>query len=86
MPISLSNQKLQEKIVIDEINTREEATSKALNLARLKMEENLNTKEEIIHQKILSVKEEESKIVYKVFFAVYEDITDYQTIIKDVQE
>ena len=86
LPISFAYQKQQEKIVIDEINTKEEATNKALQLAIKKMEENLEEKEKILYQKILSVREEESKIVCEVFFAVYENMTDYQTINKDVQE
>jgi len=86
LPISFVYQHQQEKIVIDEINTKEEAMYKALELAKKKMNENLEEKEEIIYQKILSAREEESKIVCEVFFTVYENITDYQTINEDVQE
>lgn len=80
IPFSIVKNKEQELIMIDEINTVDEALSKAVALAKKRIEEDLDDNEYIISSKVLSKKIENSKIECVVFFTVYEDITDYQLV------
>lgn len=80
LPLSFVKQKEEEIRIVDEINTEEEATAKALDLAKKRVEEDLTDKEYIISSKVLSSEIKDSKIVCVVFFTVYEDITDYKEV------
>lgn len=80
IPLFLVKQKEEEKIIINEINTIEEATHKAVSLARKRIEEDLSDKEHVISSKVLSRKIKDSKIECVVFFTVYEDITEYKLV------
>ncbi len=83
LPITFYKEKQQETIEIDEINTEDEAISKAENLAKKKMESQLTDKEKIISAKNLKVEVKKSKIELEVFFTVLEDITSYQEIVEE---
>lgn len=80
IPFSIRKTKQQERRVIDEIYTREEATMKALELAKEKLQKRLGVNDEIISQKTLKITEKESKIIVEIFFKVKEDITDTRKI------
>lgn len=77
IPVSFIKQKQEEIIIIDEINTIEQAKDKAVKLAKKRIEEDLTDKEYVISSKVLSENIKESKIECVVFFTVYEDITEY---------
>lgn len=77
LPISFIKQKEEEIKIIDEINTIEDATNKAIKLAKKRIEEDLTDKEYVISSKVLSQEIKDSKIECVVFFTVYEDITEY---------
>lgn len=80
LPLELVYETQREVEKIDKIYTIDEA----INIAREKsikaMESKLNDKEYIISSKDLKVDVKESKIELEMFFAVYENITDYQII------
>lgn len=82
LPIKLVYEKQKEIEIIDQVLTEEEVIDKAIDEARIKMEDDLEEKEYIISQKNLKINIKESKIVLEVFFVVYEDITDYQEIVE----
>ncbi len=83
LPIGLLKEKQAETTEVDEINTEDEAISKASKLATLKVQSQLSDKEKIISQKNLKVEVKESKIELEIFFTVLEDITSYQNIIEE---
>ncbi len=83
LPFAFYKEKQQETIEIDEINTEDEAISKAETMARKKMKSQLSDKEKIISQKNLKVEVKKSKIELEVFFTVLEDITSYQNIVEE---
>ena len=70
----------QKKNLVYEIKTIEEATNKASNLARRRIEEDLTDKEYVISSKLLKREIKDSKIECVVFFTVYEDITEYKIV------
>lgn len=80
LPIGLYKQKQVETINIGGVLTTEEAIDKALELAKEKININLKDGEYIIKSQILKVENKEDKVVLKVFFAVCEDITEYEVI------
>ena len=80
LPIKLSIEYVFEIEKIDDVLTIEEAYSKAMNLAYLKMKENLLEDSKILDQKKLKFVVNNSTIDLDVFFKVYENITSYQTI------
>jgi len=80
LPISLSFNKEYELRVIDEVYTFEEAIDKAVKLAREKLLVKLKEDEKILYEKKLKTTQNNSTIVLKVFFKVYENITAYEEI------
>lgn len=83
LPIGLLKEKQKETKEVDEINTEDEAISKASLLATKKMQSQLSDKEKIISQKNLKVEVKESRIELEIFFTVLEDITSYQNMIEE---
>ena len=80
IPLSLVKINIEEVNLVDEINTIEEATNKAIILARRRIEEDLTDKEYVISSKLLKREIKDSKIECVVFFTVYEDITEYKIV------
>lgn len=80
LPFSLVLQEQKEIITISEVLTEEQAIEKAIEQAKVKMDEKLNTDESIIDYKILKTTVKEDKIILDLFFTVIENITDYQLI------
>lgn len=77
---------MEEQIELDiktEINTYNEAYLKALEVAREKIENNLKEEEYIISENSLKIDVKDSKIVVDMFYAVHEDITNYQEIVEE---
>jgi len=85
LPISFVLQEQKEIVTISSILTEEEAISKAINEAKIKMDEKLKEDESIIDYKILKTSVKEDKIVLDVFFTVLENITGYEEI-KEVDD
>ena len=83
LPISLVYQKQKETEVINEVLTFDEALSKAQDKLTEKVESRLKGEEHIIKSKYLKSSVKETSIEATMFFAVYEDITDYQEITDD---
>ena len=72
--------KQKETKVTDEILTVEEAISKAKQKAEEDIKKNLSKEEYIIRSKYLKSTVKESIVEVEMFFAVYENITDYTEI------
>ena len=80
IPIKLVKQKQKETNVTDQILTVEEAITKAKEKAEEDIKKNLSKDEYIIRSKYLKSTVKESIVEVEMFFAVYEDITDYSEI------
>ena len=80
VPIKLVKQKQKETKVTDQILTVEEAINKAKEKAENDIKKNLSKDEYIIRSKYLKSTVKESIVEVEMFFAVYEDITDYAEI------
>lgn len=80
LPIKLVYQNQQEIVKIKKDYTQPEAIKKANEIAKEKIESKLNDKEYIISQKNLKINTKGSKIIVESFFAVNENITDYEEI------
>lgn len=85
LPIKLSFNNEEELRIVDEVYTFEEATDKAVLLAREKLSSRLNENEKILYEKKLKTKQNNSTIVVTVFFKVYENITSYAQI-EEIEE
>ena len=85
-PIRFVKEKQEEVHTISSIETVEEATLKAVDLATKKIESKLSEKEKILKYKIINREIENNGVTLKVFFSVYEDITDYLEITPYVEE
>ena len=83
IPISITLQNQTEQNAIEQILTKEEALEKAEQLGIEKIKSNLKENEYIINHKILNTNIKENELELNMFFSVYEDITDYETIIKE---
>lgn len=86
LPIKLVKQKQIETIEINEKNNEEQLIKNAVNLAKKKIEENLKEGEYIKDYKILNKTIYTESITLNIFFNVVENITEYQTIEKYVEE
>lgn len=86
LPIKLSFNYEEELKVIDEVYTYEEASEKALFLAREKISKKLDKNEKIIYEKKLKTEQKNSTILLTVFFKVYENITSYEKIVENVEQ
>ena len=80
IPLKLVKQKQKETKVTDQILTVEEAINKAKEKAENNIKKNLSKDEYIIRSKYLKSTVKESIVEVEMFFAVYEDITDYAEI------
>jgi similar to stage IV sporulation protein len=80
LPIALTKQTQIETQEIEEILTVDEAIKKAEIKAIEKMKNNLKENEYIIANKILNTNIKENQLELKMFFSIYENITDYQII------
>ena len=80
IPIKLVKQKQKETKVTNQILTVEEAINKAEEKAENDIKKNLSKDEYIIRSKYLKSTVKESIVEVEMFFAVYEDITDYAEI------
>ena len=80
IPLKLVKQKQKETKVTDQILTVEEAINKAKEKAENDIKKNLSKDEYIIRSKYLKSTVKESIVEVEMFFAVYEDITDYAEI------
>lgn len=80
LPFGLYKQKQVEVVSISEVLTYEQAINKALELSKEKIELNLKEDEYIISTNVLKTNILNDKVEVKVFYAIYEDITDYITI------
>ena len=80
LPITLSKQTQKETKKVSEILTYDEAISKAKQASINYVKERLNKKEYIIRSNYLKSSLNNSTIEVEMFFAVYEDITDYEEI------
>lgn len=78
IPISLVKQHQTETEEIEQILTTDEAIKKAEEKAISKI--NLKENEYIINHKIINTNIKENELELKIFFSVYENITEYQTI------
>ena len=83
LPFSINKTKVLEVKKDTFFYTYQEASDIGLSLAKEKLLNNLNVDSKILLQKKLKLYEENSTIIIEVFFKVYEDITDYQKIVKD---
>ena len=84
LPISLVRQRQTEVSVIDQILTVDEAAILAKEKAVSKISENLDDDEYIMNYKVLSTNVKESELELSVFFSVYENITEYEVIVDDM--
>ena len=83
LPISIVYQKQKEVKIINEVLTFEEALNKAQKKLIEKVKAQLDKDEYIIKSKYLKSKVKDTSVEATMFFAVYEDITDYQVILSD---
>lgn len=83
IPFSLTKQIQTEQEYIEEILTEEEAITKALDKGKKTLEQQLKEDEYIINYKILNTKIKENELELNIFYSVYENITDYQTLTKE---
>ena len=77
LPFYVSIDRQYELKIIDDILTEEEATSKAIEVAKNKLQSGNNRIISIEDVKIVAKDTNESKITLNLFFKVHEDITDY---------
>jgi len=80
LPIKLVHQKQKEVKIISEVLTFDEALIKAQKKLENKMKKNLKEDEYIIRSKYLKSTVKENIVEVEMFFAIYEDITDYKEI------
>ena len=80
LPFSINKTKVSEIYEDTYFYTYDDALNKGLNEAREKLLNDLKGDSKILLQKKLKLYEENSTIVIEVFFKVFEDITDYQSI------
>lgn len=81
LPIKFFKEKQIEVKTISSIQTLEEASLKAIDLAISKIEKRLDEKEEILKYKVIDRKIESNGVTLNIFFSVCEDITDYEKIV-----
>ena len=80
IPLKIVKQKQEETIITDQILTKEQAIIEAQKKAEETIKKTLSKDEYIIRSKYLKSTVKESIVEVEMFFAVYEDITDYAEI------
>ncbi len=83
LPIKLVFERQEEIKIVDQILTEEEAIDKAIEKGIEQINMELNTDEYIIKNKVLKVDIKENVVSVDIFFAIYEDITDYEDIVEE---
>lgn len=86
LPIKLSFNDEEELRVIDEVYTFDEAVDKAIELAKDKLSKKLKNDEKILYEKKLKTTQNNSTIMVRVFFKVYENITSYAKVEETIEE
>lgn len=86
LPFSVTYENQREIKIIDEVYTIDEAIKKAEERGKKEIESKLSDKEKIINSKDLKVDIKDSKIELEIFYAVYEDITEYAKIEELLEE
>lgn len=86
LPISISVTEKEEIEIVDKIYTKDNATVEATNIARNHLKSKLGENIEILYEKSLKITEEDSKIVVVMFYKVFENITDYQYLLENLEE
>ena len=81
LPIFFVKKNERETNVIEEVITSDEAIKKAMELGVNKMKDNLDINEHIIENRVLKTSIKEDRVILKMFFSIYENITDYSEII-----
>lgn len=81
LPIKFFKEKQIEVNTISSIQTLEEASIKAIDLAIDKIKKQLGSKEKILKYKVIDRKVESNGVTLNIFFSVCEDITDYEKIV-----
>lgn len=85
LPIKLVLEHQEEVKVVDQVLTEEEAIDKAIEKGVEQMNMELKEDEYIIKNKVLKVDIKENVVSVDIFFAIYEDITDYENIVEDLE-
>ena len=80
LPLSINKEYQEETKIIEEVLTHEEALTKAKIEAVKEIKRKLNKDEYIIRSNYLKSTVNNSTIIVEMFFAVYEDITDFKEI------
>ena len=80
LPIAIVKQNQIETEEIEQVLTTDEAIKKAEEKAVEQIKSNLKEKEFIINYKILNTNIKESELELNIFFSIYENITEYETI------
>lgn len=80
IPFSIIKQKQYETNVIDETYSKEEAINKAIEKGKKEVLKNLDSDSEVLKYRILEKVYNKEEVQLKIFFAVKENITDYQKI------
>jgi len=85
IPIQLVKQYQTETQEIEEILTTDEAIKKASEKAQEQIKNNLKENEYIINHKVINTNIRENELELKIFFSIYENITEYQTIEENLE-
>lgn len=83
LPFKLLKTKKEEITKTDSVYLPEEALIKAKEVARQKLESNLDNDEYIIKENKLSFYQKDSKIVVEMFYSVYENIGEPEEILEE---
>ncbi len=86
IPFKLTYQTQEEIKIIDQVLTEEEAIEQALLKAKSTIEKSLDEDEYIITSKCLKTDIQEELVKVEVFVAVYENITDYELIVGEIND
>ncbi len=81
LPIGFSYSKEYETIVSEHLYSPEEAVEAAISLSNKKLEENFTENERIISSRVLSTTEYENYISVEIFYKIFENITEEESII-----
>lgn len=86
LPIKLVLEHQEEIYVVDQLLTEEETIDKAIEKGIEQMNMELEEDEYIIKNKVLKVDIKEDVVSVDIFFAIYENITDYVDIIEEFED
>lgn len=86
LPIKLVLERQEEVKIVDQILTEEQVIDKAIEKGIEQMKMELETDEYILKNKVMKVDIKENVVSVDIFFAIYEDITDYTDIVEEEVE